>query len=135
MRLVYDVDNYKADQQRLVLALGNFDGLHIAHRKIIKRTKDRAVEKNLRSAVFILDPHPLKVLYPHKNLLFLSTLQERAEILRNLGIDFLFIQKFTPDVARLSPFKFVQDYLVDTLQVAEIVIGFDYIWSAGTGNG
>ncbi|NLJ56444.1 MAG: bifunctional riboflavin kinase/FAD synthetase [Firmicutes bacterium] len=130
MRLVYDVANFKAGRQRLILALGNFDGLHIAHRKIIKRLKDKAVEKNLQSAVFILDPHPAKVLYPHKNFFFLSTLQERAEILRELGLDFLFIQKFTPEMARLSPLKFVQDYLVDQLQVAGVVVGFDYTFGA-----
>ena len=137
MRIIYGVDNYKADQQRLVLALGNFDGLHVAHRKIIKRVKERAVEEKLHSAVFLLDPHPLKVLYPHKKILFLSTIQERAEILNDLGMDFLFIKKFTPEMAGLSPLKFVQDYLVDGLQVAEIVIGFDYTFGAkgqGTAN-
>ncbi|MGI5823537.1 MAG: bifunctional riboflavin kinase/FAD synthetase [Dethiobacteria bacterium] len=130
MRLVYDVANYKANRQRLILALGNFDGLHVAHRKIIKLLQAKAAEKNLQSAVLILDPHPAKVLFPHKSLFFLSTLQERAEILAELGLDLLFIQKFTPEMARLSPLKFVQDYLVDQLRVAGVVVGFDYTFGA-----
>lgn len=130
MQVVYGVENYIANRQRLILALGNFDGLHLAHRKIIKRTKEKAAAKNLPSAIFLLDPHPLKVLFPHKNLLLLSTLEERAEILRDWGLDLLFIQKFTPDLASLAPLKFVQKYLMNILQVAEVIIGFDYTFGS-----
>ena len=52
MQVVYGVENYIANRQRLILALGNFDGLHLAHRKIIKRTKEKAAAKNLPSAIF-----------------------------------------------------------------------------------
>lgn len=130
MQLVYGVENYNADRQKLVLALGNFDGLHIAHRKIIKRIKEKAAEKNLPSAVFLLDPHPLKLLFPHKDLLLLSTLEERAQILKDWGLDILFVQKFTPELATLAPLKFVQKYLVNILQVAEVIIGFDYTFGS-----
>ncbi|RJX24355.1 MAG: bifunctional riboflavin kinase/FAD synthetase [Dethiobacter sp.] len=126
MELIRGVENYRADNNRLVLALGNFDGLHIAHRKIIGRTRFKAEEMGLKSAVFLLDPHPVKVLYPHKKILLLSSLQERAEILENMGINYMFIETFTKAMAILSPFKFVQNYLVNVLQVAEIIVGFDY---------
>jgi riboflavin kinase/FMN adenylyltransferase len=126
MELVYGVENYQANNNRLVLALGNFDGLHIAHRKIIERTKYKAEEMSLKSAVFLLDPHPVRVLYPHKKFLLLSSLQERAEILENLGINYMFVERFSHEMAVLSPFKFVQNYLVNILKVKEIVVGFDY---------
>lgn len=126
MQTVYDVENYKADRRKLALALGNFDGLHIAHRKIIKRTKEIAAQRDLLSAVFLLDPHPLKILSPHKNLLLLSTLEERAEILENWNLDILFVQKFTSGLAALAPLQFVQRFLVDILGVDTVIIGFDY---------
>ena len=109
-----------------MLALGNFDGLHIAHRKIIGRTKTRAKETGLKSAVFLLDPHPVSVLQPQKNILLLSSLQERAEILENMGINYMLVESFTKEMAALSPFKFVQHYLVDNLRVQEVIVGFDY---------
>jgi riboflavin kinase/FMN adenylyltransferase len=125
MQIIYGVENYRASE-RLVLALGNFDGLHIAHRKIIGRTKARAEEAGLKSAVFLLDPHPVSVLQPQKNILLLSSLQERAEILENMGINYMLVESFTKEMAALSPFKFVQHYLVDNLRVQEVIVGFDY---------
>ena len=98
MQIIYGVENYRASE-RLVLALGNFDGLHIAHRKIIGRTKARAEEAGLKSAVFLLDPHPVSVLQPQKNILLLSSLQERAEILENMGINYMLVESFTKEMA------------------------------------
>lgn len=126
MELIYGVKNYRANNSRLVLALGNFDGMHLAHRKIIERTKSKAKEMGLKSAVFLLDPHPVKILYPHKKFWLLSSLQERAEILEELGINYMFVETFTQEMAAFSPFKFVQNYLVDILKVNEIVVGYDY---------
>ncbi len=130
MQLVYDLEEYRANRQKLVLALGNFDGLHLAHRKIIKRTKNIADSKSLLSAVLLLDPHPFKILFPHKNLLLLSTLEKRIEILNDWGLDILFIQKFTSDLAGFAPLQFVQRYLVNILQVDTVIIGFDYTFGS-----
>ncbi|MDO9535259.1 MAG: bifunctional riboflavin kinase/FAD synthetase [Bacillota bacterium] len=126
MKLINNVENYRENNNGLAIALGNFDGLHLAHRKIIEKTIYKAEERGLKSAVFLLDPHPVKVLCPHKNFFLLSSLEERAEILEELGIDFILIQKFTVEMASLSPFKFIEEYLVNALKVKEIVIGFDY---------
>lgn len=126
MKLIYNVENYRENNNGLALALGNFDGLHLAHRKIIEQTIYKAEERELKSAVFLLDPHPIKVLRPHKEFLLLSSLQERAEILEELGIDYIIIQKFTAEMAMLSPFKFIEEFLVNALKVKEIVVGFDY---------
>jgi riboflavin kinase / FMN adenylyltransferase len=125
MEIIYNIENFKKTN-KIILALGNFDGVHLAHRKIIKQTKCLAEKREIKSAVFLLDPHPLKILYPYKKLFLLSTLEEKAEILRNMGIDYLIIEKFSEKMAMLSPFKFIQDYLVNALNVVEIVVGFDY---------
>jgi riboflavin kinase / FMN adenylyltransferase len=108
----------------LLLRWGILTGLHLAHRKIIEKTIFKAEERGLKSAVFLLDPHPVKVLHPHKDIFLLSSLQERAEILEEMGIDFIIIQKFTAEMAMLSPFKFIEEYLVNALKVKEIVSWF-----------
>lgn len=130
MQIVCNVESFKAKRQKIALALGNFDGLHIAHRKIIKITRNIAARKNLLSAVFLLDPHPLKILSPHSELLLLSTLEERAGMLEDWGLDILFIQKFTSDLADLAPLEFVQKYLVNILRVDTVIIGFDYTFGS-----
>jgi riboflavin kinase / FMN adenylyltransferase len=126
MKVIHNVENYRENNNGLAIALGNFDGLHLAHRKIIEKTIFKANEMGLKSAVFLLDPHPVKVLHPHKNMFLLSSLEERTEILEEMGIDFIITQKFTPELAMISPFKFVEEYLVNALKVKEIVVGFDY---------
>lgn len=126
MELFNSIKNYQANNGKLALALGNFDGMHIAHQKIIRQTKHKASAAGLKSAVFLLDPHPVKLLYPHKKFPLLSALPERAEMMENLGIDYLFVEKFTAEMSALTPRQFMQDYLVDILKVREIVVGYDY---------
>lgn len=126
MQIFQGVEKFQTFEKGLALALGNFDGLHIAHRKIIERTKLKAETGGLKSAVFLLDPHPVRVLSPQKKFLLLTSIEERAELLEKMGIDYMFVEPFTPEVADLSPYKFVRDYLVERLNVKEIVVGFDY---------
>ncbi len=124
MEIVYGAHNYQDGP--LTLALGNFDGLHLAHRKIIQQAVTKAAMERKKSAVFLLDPHPVRVLYPRKPFFMLSSLQERVEMLGKMGIDFLFIEEFTTDKSQISPFDFVREILVGSLKADSIIIGFDY---------
>ena len=76
--------------------------------------------------LFSSDPHPAKVLFPHSDLLLLSTVKERAKKLAEWGTDYLIIEEFTPEFASLSPYSFVKDYLARLLNVSTIIIGYDY---------
>ena len=117
-----------------VVVLGNFDGLHLAHREIIERAKEKAFNNNLKVVVFLLNPHPVKVLSPHKNFLMLSTLEDKEEMLEKLGVDYMVVEPFTLEFAEISPLQFVQQYLVQCLNVKQVVVGFDYTFgSKGTG--
>lgn len=125
MEVINGTKNYH-QQHELAMALGNFDGVHLAHQKIITRTVAKAREKYLKSAVFMLHPHPLHVLFPEKKFYFLSTLEERIEILQGLGVDYLIVENFSQQTSQISPFRFVKEYLVEALNVREIVVGYDY---------
>lgn len=131
MEIVYGVDNLRKIKGRIIMAMGNFDGLHLAHQRIMKRTRDIALENGFKSVVFLLDPHPVKVLFPQKRLLLLSSLEERSEMLKYFQLDYLLIEKFTPEFAALSPYRFVRDYLSKKLDVAHLVVGFDYTFGKG----
>lgn len=126
MKIIYDIENYEGEKNGLVIALGNFDGIHLAHKKIIQKAKTNAKKLGIKSAVFLLDPHPVRILYPQRSFQLLSSLEERATILQNMGIDYLIIEQFSEKMAALSPFDFISNYLVHTVNVAQIVVGYDY---------
>jgi riboflavin kinase/FMN adenylyltransferase len=125
MKIIYNVENYNG-KGRLVVALGNFDGIHLAHRKILEETKTSAKKLGLKSAVLLLNPHPVQLLFPERSFQLLSSLEDRAEILADLGMDYLIVEQFTEHIARLSPYNFVRNYLAHTLNVARVVVGYDY---------
>ncbi|NLL22079.1 MAG: bifunctional riboflavin kinase/FAD synthetase [Firmicutes bacterium] len=125
MKIIYNVENYDG-KDRFVIALGNFDGIHLAHRKILEETKTSAKKLGLKSAVLLLNPHPVQLLFPERSFQLLTSLEERAGILAGLGMDYLIVEQFTEHIARLSPFHFVRNYLVQTLNVARVVVGYDY---------
>lgn len=128
MKIIHGAANFQyiKDRPALAIALGNFDGLHIAHKRIIDKTREIAKAKNLKCAAFLLDPHPVKVLFPQSDLFLLSSVAERAEKLDKWGVDYLIIEDFTPEFSALSPHSFVKDYLAGFLNVSEIIVGYDY---------
>lgn len=130
MDIVYGAVNYSQHHNKLQLALGNFDGLHLAHRCIINRACTLARQKGHKSAVFIFDPHPVTRLYTRKNFLLLTSVKRRAEILEEMGVDYLIVEKFNEIIASMPPYRFVLDYLVNILNVGGVVVGFDYTFGS-----
>ncbi len=125
MKTISNAENFNG-KGRPVIALGNFDGVHLAHRKILEKTIIKAKKLGLRSAVLLLNPHPVQFLFPERPFQLLSSLEKRAAILADLGIDYLIIEQFTEQIARLSPYNFVRNYLVQALNAAGVVVGYDY---------
>ncbi len=126
MRIIHGKENYKHQNNKLFIALGNFDGLHLAHRSIIGKTCLLAKQNKEKSAVFLFDPHPVTKLFSRKDFLLISSVKRRAEILEELEVDFLIIEEFNDEIAMLPPYHFVVDYLVNTFRVGGVVVGFDY---------
>ncbi|MHC2992036.1 riboflavin biosynthesis protein RibF [Pontibacter sp. HJ8] len=110
-----------------VVTSGTFDGVHVGHRKILQRMKERARQANGQSVVITYWPHPRLVLFPEDNdLKLLSTIEERVEQLRSFGIDYLLIIPFTKEFSRLSSRSFISDVLVKALHTKVLVIGYDH---------
>ncbi len=107
-----------------VLALGFFDGIHIGHKRLIMKAQEIAKEKSLKLAVMTFHPHPKEVIRGEQ-FDYLMTLEAKAEKMKELGVDALYIVNFTKEFAKLSPEMFVMNY-INELNVQHVVGGFDY---------
>ncbi|WP_406687248.1 bifunctional riboflavin kinase/FAD synthetase [Rossellomorea vietnamensis] len=116
----------KNDFPPLVLALGYFDGVHKGHQRVIRGAVEEAKEQDVSSAVMTFDPHPSVVLgHKHKHIHYITPLEDKKEIIKELGVDYLFIVRFTSEFANLTPQDFVDQYIIG-LNVRHVVAGYDY---------
>src|SRR5262245_8457475 len=113
---------------RPVLALGNFDGLHRGHRKILDRVKRVAGEHGATAVVMTFDPHPPRVVRPDKAPALLMTKDQKLEAIAATGIQGAAIVRFTAELSRWDPEMFVRTVLVDWLHVAEVWVGANFLF-------
>jgi riboflavin kinase / FMN adenylyltransferase len=118
-----------------VLALGNFDGLHRGHMKIIDRVRRRAGERGGTPAAMTFDPHPSRVLRPDKAPPLLMTTGQKLEALGRAGMQGVAVLRFTRELSTWEPEPFVRTVLVEWLHVAEVWVGANFLFGhdrAGT---
>jgi len=133
MDIYQGFDNIR--ESSIVIALGNFDGVHLGHRELIRKTVETAGKENGIPAVLTFDPHPMKILRSESCPPMLLTTQDKIRILSELGIKLLIITPFTFEIAGLQPEQFVKDVLVEKLKVKTVVVGYNYSFGRhGTGN-
>ncbi|WP_298237385.1 bifunctional riboflavin kinase/FAD synthetase [uncultured Algibacter sp.] len=125
MSSVKNITAYKSEKDAVV-TLGTFDGVHIGHQKIISRLINTGKETNLKSIILTFFPHPRMVLQKDSNIKLINTIEERHDILNDLGLDYLVIKKFTREFSRLSAEDFVKEILVDKLNAKKVIIGYDH---------
>ena len=118
-----------------VLALGNFDGLHRGHLKIVERVRRGAAEHGGTPMAMTFDPHPPRVVRPDKAPPLLMTKTQRIEALHDAGIMCVAVVRFTPELSGWDPETFVRTVLVDWLRVAEVWVGANFLFGhARAGN-
>jgi riboflavin kinase / FMN adenylyltransferase len=111
-----------------VLALGNFDGLHRGHLKIIERVARGAAERDATAVVMTFDPHPTRVVRPDKAPPLLMTTPQKLEAMTKAGMHAAVVVRFTPEMAQWSPETFVQQVLFEWLRVAEVWVGANFLF-------
>jgi riboflavin kinase/FMN adenylyltransferase len=109
-----------------VLAIGNFDGIHLGHQAILRATVERARTLNAVSTALTFDPSPRKVLRPETAPLRLSTNAQRMEWFNALGLEAVVVLPFTLDLARLSPEEFVEQILLRDLHIKAVLVGENF---------
>ena len=111
-----------------VLALGNFDGLHRGHLKIIERIQRGAAERGGTSLVLTFDPHPPRILRPDKAPALLMTKAQKLDALARAGVQGAAVVRFTREMSQWEPEHFVRAILVEWLRVAEVWVGADFLF-------
>jgi len=111
-----------------VLGLGNFDGLHRGHLKIVERVTRGAIEHGGTPMAMTFDPHPPRVVRPDKAPPLLMTKEQRLEALQRNGIRCVAVVRFTPELSRWDPETFVRSVLVDWIRVSEVWVGANFLF-------
>jgi len=112
-----------------VLALGNFDGVHLGHRRLLETGLEEAKKRGVGFCVLIFDPHPFKVLFPELELKLLTTQHEQLNIFASFGIETVYVLPFSRQTAEMPPELFVQE-VVSRLGAVHVVVGFNYSFGA-----
>jgi riboflavin kinase/FMN adenylyltransferase len=115
-----------ADFGPCAITIGNFDGVHCGHRQILRRVIAAAREEGWKSAVLTFDPHPAKLVAPASAPRLLTTMEVRASMILEQGIDEILILPFMPEVAALGPEDFVREILVDKLKARAVLVGANF---------
>jgi len=127
MELITDLEQIEGCcTKKGVVTLGNFDGLHLGHQELVRRVVARAREIDGSGIVFTFHPHPLKVLAPDRCPPLISTYDEKVALFQELGIDLLLMIPFTTAFSRMSAADFARRILKETLNAAEVFVGFNY---------
>ncbi|WP_443946034.1 bifunctional riboflavin kinase/FAD synthetase [Pedobacter sp. AW1-32] len=110
-----------------IVTIGTFDGVHYGHQKIIKQLVERAKADQGESVILTFFPHPRMIIDPeNQDLKLINTIQEKAEILKNLGVDHLIITPFTRDFSNQSAEDYIKNILVNCIGTKHIIIGYDH---------
>jgi riboflavin kinase / FMN adenylyltransferase len=110
----------------VVVALGNFDGVHLGHQVVVRRAVEEARSRGLRAVAVTFDPHPRAVLRPGSEPKLLTVLEVREELLLGCGVDEVRVIRFDLELSKKSPRDFVREVLVGELGAGVVVVGENF---------
>jgi riboflavin kinase/FMN adenylyltransferase len=125
MEVHYGFESYK-NIKNAIVTVGTFDGVHFGHQKIIQRLQKIAKKNNGESVLLTFDPHPRKILLNDQGLKLIHTINEKINILENLGLDHLVIYPFTLEFSKFSAKRYIDELLIQKLGTHTLVIGYDH---------
>lgn len=125
MRVIRHLAHQRERLRRVVLTLGNFDGVHLGHQTILRRAIEQARAVGGQAVVLTFEPHPLAVLAPERAPAMIQPLHDRLATLRELGVDVTVLQRFTRTFAAFAPEEFVRDFVLRHLDVVRVVVGYN----------
>ena len=119
------------DDRKAVVTIGMFDGVHRGHWEVLSEIRRRAEVVGGKSVLVTFHPHPLTIVRPESAPPMLTTPEEKKEILTESGLDYAVFLTFSPMLAAYSPRRFVEEILVERLNVGELVVGYDHHFGKG----
>jgi len=130
MIVVNDILTSNIEFEDTYVAIGNFDGVHYGHKKLINETVRAARENGKQAVVFTFANHPMEILFPEKKFDYINTNEEKLYLLESLGIDVVVMQKVDKNFLEYTPLEFVR-ILKNKLKVKEIFVGFNFSFGKG----
>ncbi|ARV15723.1 bifunctional riboflavin kinase/FAD synthetase [Polaribacter sp. SA4-12] len=125
MNTIHNISNFSTTEKTYV-TIGTFDGVHFGHQQIIEKLVLEAKKANRKSVLLTFFPHPRMVLQKDNSLELINTIEERAELLKKTGLDYLIIHPFSKEFSRMTALEFVRDILVNQLNISKLIIGYDH---------
>jgi len=126
MLTFHKLDEIPADFGSALVSVGNFDGVHRAHRHVLAEVIRRAKEQNAKSIAVTFEPHPVRILRPDQNLKLITPTPEKLRLLSETGIDAALLLPFTRDLSLMTPLQFAQEILTDRLHTKEVHEGYNF---------
>ena len=127
MRVWRSLDEVDPELGRTVVTVGNFDGVHLGHQHVVRRAREVAERLGVQRVVAVtFDPHPIAVLRPEHAPPTLSDIDERVQLLADVGVDDVLVVPFTREIAGWSPQRFVEEILAESLHAAAVVVGANF---------
>lgn len=133
MRLFRYYTPLPQDARGAVVALGNFDGVHLGHRAVIGTAGDLARQLGAAQGVLSFEPHPREFFRPGEPSFRLTPFRAKANRIAELGVDLLFNLHFDTLLASMSAEQFINDVLIEGLAVRHLVVGWDFVFGQGRG--
>ena len=135
MILIRNLNQINHQLPKLALTIGNFDGVHLAHQKIIEKTQEIAQKNNLSSALLSFEPHPILFLNKNKsdfNHDFrITNLANKINLLKKYNLDYIIILPFNNNLSSIKANNFIEDILINKFNVKSLIIGYDFTFGKG----
>lgn len=131
MQIFRGLDELAGNQQRSVVSIGNFDGVHLGHQMVLRSMVERARELRAQSAVVTFDPHPSHVLHSSRRTPLITPLAQKLDLLAASGIDIAVVLPFSEELRRWSAHEFAKRVLCDALRTVEVHEGETFRFGYG----
>lgn len=125
MKVVRNLRDHDPAADRPVATIGNFDGIHLGHQRLLARLQTAAQERGTSSMVITFEPHPVKVLAPQRDFPLIQPYAEKLQLMERLGVDTAVVIRFTTGFAATDAETFLREVVADQLRVSHVLVGPD----------
>ena len=126
MKVFHHIEEIPADYGLTLVSVGNFDGVHRAHTRVLAEIAERARRRHAKSVAVTFEPHPMRILRPDSGLTLLTPMSEKVRLLQQTGIDAVLLLPFTRDLSLMQPRDFVRYVLCEGLRATEVHEGYNF---------
>ncbi|MGH9512305.1 MAG: bifunctional riboflavin kinase/FAD synthetase [Terriglobales bacterium] len=126
MEVFLKLDDLPSDFGATIISVGNFDGVHLAHARVLKEIAGRGLSQRKRSLAVTFEPHPTRILRPENELRLITPIQEKLRLIAATGIDATMVLPFTNDLSEMTPQSFARDILKSRLRADEVHEGYNF---------